>query len=44
MGSENEVGFWYFTRDSGGAVDEDENHAAEGPGDAQKTNAAAVAG
>lgn len=30
-----------FTRNAGGAVDEDEDHAAEGPGDAEKSDAAA---
>lgn len=30
-----------MTRNAGGAVDEDEDHAAEGPGDAEKSDAAA---
>ena len=33
-----------FTRNAGGAVDEDEDHAAEGPGDAEKSDAAAGVG
>ena len=33
-----------FTGDAGGAVDEDEDHAAEGPGDAEEADAVAGAG
>lgn len=36
-----ELGCGGFTRNAGGAVDEDEDHAAEGPGDAEKSDAAA---
>lgn len=31
-----------LTGDAGGAVNKDENHAAEGPGDAENPNAAAL--
>ena len=33
-----------LTRDTSGAVDEDEDHAAKGPGNTEKANAVAWAG
>lgn len=39
-----EKGEGELTRDTGGAVNKDEDHAAEGPSDAEEANAAAWVG